>query len=822
MAGLVEGRRGNLAEKAAILEMTLESMDQGVSLFDADLNVVAFNRKFLEILDLPPDRFKPGDNFEDFIRFNAERGEYGDGDIEEQVRFRVERAGRFEPHAFERARPDGTVIEARGYPVPGGGFLTIYTDVTERKRTERALREREERLALAIGSISEGFSLFDADDRLVLCNDRYKEHYPGLADINAPGVSFEQIIRTAATRGLIAAAEGREEDWVRERLDRHRHPGAPILQRQSDGRWIQINERKTGDGGTVAVFTDVTDLKRREEELARANRDKDRVLGEFNAVLDAIDYGILFLGTDLRPRLHNRAFDEMWEFQKELLASGATMREMMENVRQRGLYTVPDDEFEDYARARIEAIRKGDIAPADFHVADGRVYQYQCKSLPDGGRMLTYFDITALKRTEQALRDSEQRFRDFASSSSDWFYEMGPDLRFTYLSDRLEAVTGVPRDRVLGKTREEIGQGSTDEESWARHLADLRSHRAFKDFRFQVVAGQDRALWISTSGVPVFNEDGKFQGFRGSSSDITEAIVNEQAIRQAKDEAERALAELRRTQNNLVQAEKLALLGQLVAGIAHEIKNPLNFINNFADLSNELLEELKEELNNALADLDDGGRGEIEDLIATLAANLKKIGQHGGRADSIVKSMLAHSREGPGERRAANINALVEESLNLAYHGARAHDQGFNITLEREFDENAGALEVIPQDLSRVLLNLFANGFYATQKRRHDNDDPAYQPTLRASTRRVDGAVEIRVRDNGTGIPKEVVAKIFTPFFTTKPTGEGTGLGLSLSYDIVVHQHGGRFDVDTREGEYTEFIVSLPSRESIEGTAVSG
>ncbi len=513
MAGLVEGRQGNLAEKAAILEMTLESMDQGVSLFDADLNVVAFNRKFLDILDLPPDRFKPGDNFEDFIRFNALRGEYGDGDIEEQVRFRVERAGRFEPHAFERARPDGTVIEARGYPVPGGGFLTIYTDVTERKRTERALREREERLALAIGSISEGFSLFDADDRLVLCNERYKEHYPGLADINEPGVSFEHIIRVAATRGLIAAADGREEDWVRERLDRHRNPSGPILQRQSDGRWIQINERKTGDGGTVAVFTDVSDLKRREEELARANRDKDRVLGEFNAVLDAIDYGILFLGADLRPRLHNRAFDEMWEFQKELLASGATMREMMENVRQRGLYTVPDDEFEDYARARIEAIRAGDIAPVEFHIADGRVFQYQCKSLPDGGRMLTYFDITALKCTEQALRDSEQRFRDFASSSSDWFYEMGPDLRFTYVSDRFEEVTGISPSRVIGKTREEIGPGQH-----RRGVLGLATSPTFgltgrsRTSASRSRAGQDRTLWISTSGVPVFDEDGRVPG----------------------------------------------------------------------------------------------------------------------------------------------------------------------------------------------------------------------------------------------------------------------------------------------------------------------
>jgi signal transduction histidine kinase len=172
--------------------------------------------------------------------------------------------------------------------------------------------------------------------------------------------------------------------------------------------------------------------------------------------------------------------------------------------------------------------------------------------------------------------------------------------------------------------------------------------------------------------------------------------------------------------------------------------------------------------------------------------------------------MLSHSREGAGERRLANINDLVEESLNLAYHGARAQDQSFNIALERAFDPAVGDVEVIPQDLTRVLLNLFANGFYATQRRKRDNDDPAFQPTLKASTRRADGAVEIRVRDNGTGIPKDVIDKIFTPFFTTKPTGEGTGLGLSLSYDIVVHQHNGTFDVDTREGEYTEFTIRLP------------
>jgi signal transduction histidine kinase/HAMP domain-containing protein len=293
-------------------------------------------------------------------------------------------------------------------------------------------------------------------------------------------------------------------------------------------------------------------------------------------------------------------------------------------------------------------------------------------------------------------------------------------------------------------------------------------------------------------------------------TDISELKEHEQELRQAKEKAERALQDLKQAQNNLVQAEKLALLGQLVAGIAHEIKNPLNFINNFSELSVELLDELKDALTEALPHLDEKVRDDVDDLIATLTVNLDKIHQHGDRADSIVKSMLAHSREGAGERRLADINDLVEESLNLAYHGARAQDQGFNISLERTFDPSAGAAEVVPQDLSRVLLNLFSNGFYATQKRKRDNDDPAFQPTLNVATRRVDGAVEIRVRDNGTGIPKDVVDKIFTPFFTTKPAGEGTGLGLSLSYDIVVHQHNGTFDVDTREGEYTEFIVSLP------------
>jgi signal transduction histidine kinase len=257
-----------------------------------------------------------------------------------------------------------------------------------------------------------------------------------------------------------------------------------------------------------------------------------------------------------------------------------------------------------------------------------------------------------------------------------------------------------------------------------------------------------------------------------------------------------------------VQTQKLASLGQLTAGIAHEIKNPLNFVNNFSSISAELLTELQEAL--AVARLDDKRRGPISELIDTLRSNLEKIEQHGKRADSIVKNMLLHSREGSGERRATDINALVGESLNLAYHGARAEKAGFSISLKHDFDPDAGTLDLYPQEMTRALLNLISNGFYAATKRKVEVGDGAFEPVLRAATRSRGKTVEIRILDNGIGIPPEVREKMFNPFFTTKPTGEGTGLGLSMTHDIVVKQHGGRIDVETKLGEFTEFIITLP------------
>jgi signal transduction histidine kinase len=271
---------------------------------------------------------------------------------------------------------------------------------------------------------------------------------------------------------------------------------------------------------------------------------------------------------------------------------------------------------------------------------------------------------------------------------------------------------------------------------------------------------------------------------------------------------ETSLEDLRTTQDRLVQTQKLASLGQLTAGIAHEIKNPLNFVNNFSAVSVELIDELREALGGA--HLDSKLRAEISEIADTLQGNLDKVVQHGKRADAIVKNMLLHSREGSGEHRPVDVNALVEEAVNLAYHGARAEKQGFNITLERSLDPAAGEVDCFPQEITRVLLNLISNGFYAATQRKEKAADDGFEPKLTAATKSLGDRVEISIRDNGVGIAPEVREKMFNPFFTTKPAGEGTGLGLSISHDIIVKQHSGSIEVDTQPGEFTEFRIVLP------------
>jgi two-component system, NtrC family, sensor kinase len=373
----------------------------------------------------------------------------------------------------------------------------------------------------------------------------------------------------------------------------------------------------------------------------------------------------------------------------------------------------------------------------------------------------------------------------------------------------------------------EIDRGSASGraliEGRAIHIADVKA-----DPEFKMVEAQRLGDFRTTLCVPMLREAvpigvlalhrSEVRPFTDKQIELVTTFADQAAIaienvrlfesvETRTRELAKSLEDLRTTQDRLVQTQKLASLGQLTAGIAHEIKNPLNFVNNFSGVSAELVDELQEALKDS--SLNEKRRSEVAELMDTLRSNLDKVVQHGKRADAIVKNMLLHSHQGSGEHRPVAINAIVEESLKLAYHGARAEKQNFNIMVEQSFDPIAGEADIFPQEITRVLLNLISNGVYATRNKALP-DGEIYRPTLTASTKNLGDRVEIRIRDNGTGIQPAVKEKMFNPFFTTKPAGEGTGLGLSISHDIIVKQHGGSIEVDTMPGEFTEVRIVLP------------
>ena len=699
-----------------------------------------------------------------------------------------------------------------------------------------------------------GVALVDDELSYVIFNTKYLELFDFPADLVRPGSSMTDVFEFQVKRGDFGA--GDPDALVQEMLDRYRRREPMAYERTIPGG-ITMHLRTTPapGGGIVLIATDVTaqiQHKRAEEELSRHGLEQELLhrAADMASATDSIDdalrhaismvcemtgwpLGHVYRVSESNPKqlvstsiwhLDDRnahsAFREVTERTNLSIGEGLPGRILASGEPA----WIPDVNLDDnFPRAKLLhdlSIHGAFGFPVTIAGQSVAVLEFfsEAKMAPDEKLLQIMRNVGAQlgrvferKRSQDEANRRASQLRTILKRIPAGVYLADADLEVEVVNDQLSHLYGIPDGMV---------QEGTSLEPAIRWLAQQGTYREMGENLERTVASRVAALksgklmkteHTPPSGLNVQTSHGPVDGGGVCAvvTEITDLKRTEQQLRAARDEAENALDELRRAQAQLVQSQKMASLGQLTAGIAHEIKNPLNFVNNFSETSVELLEELDLALNPMQTEMDEDTRENVQELITALKEDLSSIAQHGKRADNIMRSMLMHAREQPVDRERVDINELLEEALKLAYHSERARHSGFNADLKKELDSSLGDVMVSKEELTRVLVNLYANGFYALRSRQLSATEESYQPQMHTATCDLGHQVEIRIRDNGTGMQPDVVDKLFTPFFTTKPPSEGTGLGLSICYDIVTQDHHGRIEVESEYGDHTEFIITL-------------